>query len=170
MNDKVNGVFELITSYKLCELSEGKAYPQLVKCGIEYRKECNASAATPTKEGFNKYLMDGEVKYMEETHPSEKTKSGKWKFSKLPKAYRSAKSVIGSAIDLGLELREDLFPDKFKGKTALEKEIKATTEKVSEDAFKRAIRLVNNVVSLRDKLDINERDGLDAHIKTVFGV
>jgi len=109
-------------------------------------------------------MRPGEDKYMEEMHPDKKIKrTGKWKYSYLPAAYRSAKSVVGTALDLNIALTE-------KGKTQLEKECKQAKTSVKEDSFKRAIKLVNNLASLRDKLTQNERDDLDVYIRDTLGV
>ena len=133
MSDIDTDVFQLITSYKLSSKADDRAYNGLLTTAKTYKEN---TTSTPTKEGFNVWLHDGEVQYMETYHPTEKTSQGKWKFSNLPAAYRSAKSVIGAAIENGVELDG-------KGKTQLEKEIKK--QKTVVDPFAACVRAIKTL-------------------------
>lgn len=65
---------------------------------------------------------------------TEKHKEGEWKISVLPMAYKTAKSVLSTALDLGLPLVNGESKEPF-GKTALEKMIKK--ERLAEKLRKR---------------------------------
>lgn len=108
-----------------------------------------------TLDGWNQWMDPIESSYMEKMH-SEKpdakhTKSkkgayevGDWKYSKyLPAAYRSAKSVIGKAIDKGVPLFDSA--GNTKGKSQLEKDCKAsddTPAKMPHEKVEAAIKVI----------------------------
>lgn len=99
------------------------------------------------------YLEQYENEYMENYHasdPDAKKRNGQWKYSKyLPKAYTSAKSVLGRALDLKVDVVDSA--GSIMGKTETEKAIqkakgKSTTSTTSVDDMLN--KAVNNLLRL----------------------
>jgi hypothetical protein len=107
---------EIITLYGIGQRSQENAWTEL-------QKNLASLGESITKEDFYEWLNIGEVQYMEKYYANEtnaKTRKGKWKFrTYLPKAYISAKSTIGSALEHGLQVEAAMFP-----KTELAKRVK----------------------------------------------
>lgn len=84
------------------------------------------------------------------------------KMQEFPAAYRSAKSVIMSALKAGISLVDD--KGKYKGKTALEQEIKAGKDEKSElQKFQSSIDTASKIFAKIDNLgDIRQAKALTA--------
>ena len=113
------------------------------------------------KDDFEASLEGTEIDYMETFHPTEKFKTGKWKFSKLPMRYRTAKSVVGSAIDAGITFD-------FMGKTEAEKALKEAKKQDKTESQKFYEMLENCKKQWRKVDDSNEVSSFSETIVTFF--
>lgn len=107
-----------------------------------------------TREFFEQLLEGTEVEFMETYLPNEKFKDGSWKFSKLPVKYRSAKSVLSTALDAGVNIPAEI------GKSALEKVVKETKPLTAQQAQKALIAACKKV----SDLTMEELDTLDSNV------
>lgn len=118
-------VYESIVQYDVANESSGQAYGKLLQSAV--------SNLCSSKEEFYNLCADAENHYMQDFHadnPDAKKKSGEWKFrTYLPRAYTTAKSVVGNALEHGIPLQvegEDV------GKSALEKAIREKKKESEE--------------------------------------
>ena len=114
-----------------------------------------------SKEDFEASLEGTEVDYMETFHPTEKFKTGKWKMSKLPMRYRTAKSVVGSAVGAGI-----IFGNL--GKTEAEKALKEAKKQDKSEAQKFSEMLENCKKQWRKVDDANEVSSFSETVVNFF--
>jgi hypothetical protein len=101
-----------------------------------------------TREFFEQVLEGTEVEFMETYLPNS------WKFSKLPVKYRSAKSVLSTALDAGVNIPAEI------GKSALEKVTKENKPLTAQQAQKALIAACKKV----SDLTMEEWDTLDSKV------
>lgn len=113
------------------------------------------------RESYENDLKVFEDEYMEQEfgdEPAAKKKNGEWKYrTYLPQAYTSAKAVICTAFDLGVDMFDE--DGDGLGKSAIQKatkEAKASTDSKS-DQEKASIQ-ANNLYHALRKLDEHERN------------
>lgn len=102
-----------------------------------------------------------------------KTKSGKWKLSKVShnSTYRSNKSVIGNALDKGIRFYSD--EGKLKSKGEIERELKGETttdgaaERVRKTPYQRCLEAANVIKKLKVQLDVNELEDIRQELSVV---
>ena len=114
---------------------------------------------------FLELASDEEHNYMLDNfndEPNARHKSGKWKFrTYLPQSYTSSKSVVITALELGLDITN-------LGKTAIQKLIKQhkASATVAKSDFEKAQIVLNTLGKLFVKLDPEEQ----AHIRAEVSV
>lgn len=114
-----------------------------------------------SSETFNMSLEGIEIEYMEMFHKDEKFKDGKWKFSKLPVKWRTAKSVIGSAIDHKVNFTG-------KGKSAIESEVKAIKAMNRTPSVAEFLKGLDKLTKYFDSIDMAERVNMDSKTHSFF--
>jgi len=119
-------ILESIVQYDIAHESTEGAYNTLVYAAVE--------ADCYSKDTWILYTQPAEDEYMTRFHnePESRKKDGTWKYrTYLPAAYSSAKSVIGSALDLNLPLLGE--NGKPVGKSALQSSIKGAKDGTTEE-------------------------------------
>ena len=92
--------------------------------------------------------------------PNAKHKSGYWKFrTYLPQSYTSSKSVVVTALELGLDITN-------LGKTAIQKLIKQqkASDSIGKSDFEKAQIVLNTLGKLFVKLDPEEKEHIRANV------
>ena len=102
-----------ILNYAVAEKAGGDAWGTMVIETVTHGSHCNVNE-------FDRLANGWEEEYKRDTDATS-----------MPDAYRSAKSVIKNAIKAGIPLVDD--EGKPKGKTAIEKSIKAAKDATKED-------------------------------------
>jgi len=118
-----------------------------------------------SKETFEASLLETETAYMQEYMSNEKspateTKPERWKWSKLPKKYRSAKSVVGTALDMGLNIRG-------KGKSEIEREIKEHKKQSLSD-YDKFVSVMGTAAKIWAKMDNEEKQVFPLNLQDYF--
>lgn len=157
----VTNAFEAITQFSVGERSTGDAWNKLV---------LSCADVVSTKEDLNDYLLPYEEKFMEtffSEEPTAKTNSGKWKFRTfMPKAYPSAKSTIGSALEVGISLLDE--NNNPVPKSIIAKQIKlAKSDSTEKTPYEKAVGHINSINNLLPKMSEEEIDLLRALISEV---
>lgn len=155
-------LLEVVTLGAVSEKAEDNCYLQLVE-----HAEFWLSSVAP-QEDWADYLRHGETEYMQLTHCDNpdavhitKRKMGEWKFSLLPKRYRTAKSAVTKCIERGGNFRDDAR--NVLGKTAIEKETRlliATTITPLERCAKAMRTLQSNWSELSEDNQESLRSGI----------
>jgi hypothetical protein len=143
-------ILESIVQYDIAHESTEGAYNTLVYAAVE--------ADCYSKDTWILYTQPAEDEYMTRFHnePESRKKDGTWKYrTYLPSAYSSAKSVIGSALDLNLPLIGE--NGKPMGKSALQNAIKSGKEGTTEE--KTRVDKVNIMLDSIKKLAQNADSG-----------
>ena len=144
-------ILESIVQYDIANESTEGAYNTLVYAAVE--AHCNV------KEEWEIYTLPAETEYMQRFHnePEHRKKDGSWKYSRLPSAYRSAKSVIGSALDLNLPLIGE--NGKPVGKSALQNAIKSGKESTTGEKTRldKVNIMLSSIKKLAQSADSGER-------------
>ena len=122
---------------------------------------------TATLVGKRQFLEDlsiGEEEYMVDHFsdvPEARKKNGQWKFrTYLPGSYTSSRSVIVTALELGISVSN-------KGKTAIQKEIKLhkdNSKEVKSD-YQKALGVVTTLHKIYIKLDDEEQNSISSLIR-----
>ena len=150
-------ILESIVQFDVAKESDTQAYGVLVDAA-------RFGDSVSDKESFNFLCGLGETDYMERFHHNSegaKKKSGEWKFRTfLPASYSSAKSVIGSALELGIPLADE--NGKPKGKSALQRAIKEAKDDSKEEKtdLEKAQGMLDSVAKLAVKCSAREADAL----------
>lgn len=146
-------ILESIVQFDVAKESDTQAYGVLVDAA-------RFGDSVSDKESFNFLCGLGETDYMERFHHNSegaKKKSGEWKFRTfLPASYSSAKSVIGSALELGIPLADE--NGKSKGKSALQRAIKEAKDDSKEEKtdLEKAQGMLDSVAKLAVKCSASD--------------
>lgn len=103
-----------------------------------------------------------------------KTKSGKWKLSKVShnSTYRSNKSVIGNALDKGIRFYSD--EGKLKSKGELERELKGetttdgTAERVRKTPYQRCLEAITTIIKMAPQCSETEYNDVRRRVHEVY--
>jgi hypothetical protein len=150
-------ILESIVQFDVAKESDTQAYGVLVDAA-------RFGDSVSDKESFNFLCELGETDYMERFHHNTegaKKKSGVWKFRTfLPASYSSAKSVIGTALELGIPLADE--NGKPLGKSALQRAIKDTKDDSKEEKteLEKAQVMLDSVAKVAVKCTAKELDAL----------
>jgi hypothetical protein len=156
-------ILESIVQFDVAKESDTQAYGVLVDAA-------RFGDSVSDKESFNYLCQLGETDYMERFHHNTegaKKKSGEWKFRTfLPPAYSSAKSVIGTALELHIPLVDENYNNM--GKSALQRAIKEAKEgsKETKTELEKAQGMLDSVAKIAAWMKCNSRE-LDALLDSV---
>jgi hypothetical protein len=145
-------ILESIVQYDIAHESTEGAYNTLVYAAVE--------ADCYSKDTWILYTQPAEDEYMTRFHnePESRKKDGTWKYrTYLPSAYSSAKSVIGSALDLNLPLIGE--NGKPMGKSALQNAIKSAKDGTTGEKTRldKVNIMLDSIKKLAQSADSGER-------------
>ena len=147
-------ILESIVQFDVAKESDTQAYGVLIDAA-------RFGDSVSDKESFNYLCKLGETDYMERFHHNTegaKKKSGEWKFRTfLPPAYSSAKSVIGTALELHIPLVDENYNNM--GKSALQRAIKEA-KKETKTELEKAQGMLDYVAKVAAKCNSRELDAL----------
>ena len=144
-------ILESIVQFDVANESTSAAYNTLAG------EACQCAGG---KSAWESFLLPSESEYMQRFHNIEDAKkksSGDWKFrTYLPKAYTSAKSVLGTALDLGIPIIDS--NGMVVGKSALQASIKEAKDgdKDEKTIPEKVDWMLNSIGKLADKASTSE--------------
>jgi len=144
-------ILESIVQFDVANESTSAAYNTLAG------EACQCAGG---KSAWESFLLPSESEYMQRFHNIEDAKkksTGDWKFrTYLPKAYTSAKSVLGTALDLGIPIID--ANGIVVGKSALQAAIKEAKDGDKEEKSipEKVEAMLDSVRKLVDKADFGE--------------
>ena len=155
-------IASIIDTYATSTKANSYAYNDLVMAAVEI--------SHGDRWTWEKVCRIGEDKFMEEEFwnvPAAKKKDGSWKYrTYLDGSYTSAKSIIGTALEMGIALTDEA--DQPKGKTALQNEIKEAKGAGSESEKTSVEKVQIMLASIRAVYDKELDHGLRAEMRSLI--